>query len=172
MATRALLSVLLLAGCAGGADVPGESLRSSLDASRASLRAIGGGPPAAASSASPSPPGPAAPDTVPAPASVPRRGGGAAPAAAAELLQQTAETVRAALGEPSLRRPEGPAAEIWLYEAPRCRLDIILYRDAGGPLRVAHAQARSAGMAPVTETECLGDIAGGRATPPALLPRA
>jgi len=172
MANRALLSVLLLAGCAGGAEVPGESLRSSLDASRASLRAIQGGQPAPASPALPPAPVSGVRDVAPAPAAPPRRAGGVAPAAAAELLQQTAEVVRAALGEPSLRRSEGPAAEIWLYEAPRCRLDIILYRDASGPFRVAHAQARSAGMAPVTETECLRDIAGGRASPPASLPRA
>lgn len=176
LAIRALLLVAPLAGCAGGADVPGDSLRSSLDASRASLRAIQGDRPATAAPALPAPapspvaaapPGPPAPPPPP-----PRRAGGAPPAAAGELLQQSAETVRAVLGAPSLRRAEGPAAEIWLYEAPRCRLDLILYREAGGALRVAHAQARSAGMAPVTEAECLGDIAGGRATPPAWPPRA
>jgi hypothetical protein len=87
-------------------------------------------------------------------------------------MNHTADSIRAWLGEPSLRRPEGRDAEIWLYEAPRCRLDLILYRDGQGPLRVAHAQARSVGTATVTEADCLRDIAGGRATAPAFLPRA
>ncbi|MBR0673852.1 hypothetical protein GXW76_21960 [Roseomonas soli] len=63
------------------------------------------------------------------------------------------------LGDPALRRPEG-GAEIWLYEAPNCRLDIILYPQGTG-LLVAHAAARAHGAAEgVTEAACLSAIAG------------
>lgn len=171
MAIRRLILLPLLAGCsAGPSGLPSASLRDSLDASRASLRAIQGegAAPARPMAAAPMP---AVEAGVAAPAP-PRLPGGQAPAAASALMQQPADAVRAALGEPSLRRAEGPLAEIWLYEAPRCRLDIILYREAGGPFRVAHAQARAAGVETQTEAECLRDIAGGRAAPPAFQPRA
>lgn len=170
MAIRRLILLLLLAGCSSGpSGLPAASLRDSLDASRASLRAIQGegAAPAQPMAAAPTPATEAAVAAPP-----PRLPGGQAPAAASALMQQPADAVRAALGEPSLRRAEGPLAEIWLYEAPRCRLDIILYREAGGPFRVAHAQARAAGVETQTEAECLRDIAGGRAAPPAFQPRA
>ena len=172
MAIRRLILLPLLAACsAGPSGMPAESLRDSLGASLASLRAIQGERAAPQPAPAPAMPTlaaatPAVSQTPPPPLS------GPAPAAASALMQQTAEAVRATLGEPSLRRAEGPLAEIWLYEAPRCRLDIILYRDAGGPFRVAHAQARAAGIETQTEAECLRDIAGGRASPPAFLPRA
>jgi len=179
MVVRRLLPLLVLAACATGpAAVPADSLRDSLEASRASLRAIRGEAPA---------PTPATPTAVLAPAASvpptvaasaapaapppPRRPGAPAPATAAELMRHTADTVRAALGEPSLRRAEGPA-EIWLYEARLCRLDLILYRDGPGPLRVAHAQARAAGIEAQSEADCLREIAGGRAAPPPFQPRA
>jgi hypothetical protein len=86
------------------------------------------------------------------------------PQAAAQLLGQTPELLRLWLGEPALRRPEGPGAEIWLYAAERCALDLVLYRDrAGGRLRVAFAAARAAGedAETGTEAECLRRIAAG-----------
>lgn len=80
-----------------------------------------------------------------------------APPASAALLGAAPETLRRWLGDPSLRRPEG-TAEIWLYLAPACALDIILYRTGAG-LRVAHAAARANGADPPTEPACLDAIA-------------
>ncbi|BDG70402.1 hypothetical protein Rmf_03310 [Roseomonas fluvialis] len=69
------------------------------------------------------------------------------------------------LGDPALRRAEGEA-EIWLYEAPPCRLDLVLYPQ-GGALVVAHAAARAHGTAQgVTEATCLSAIAAAPATLP------
>jgi hypothetical protein len=150
--------------------------------------------------ASPGAAGGAAPDAVPSspdpdaplqarPVALAVLGGAAArhgaeagppPSEAAELLGLPAEAVVRRLGEPALRRPEGPA-EVWLYTARSCALDVILYRDepaqpapvraAGGPregadgaaatLRVAFAAARAAGSEPRTEAACLRDIAAG-----------
>lgn len=158
----------LLLGCAG--DAPGGPvgpLRDSLAATQASLRAIRG--------EAPPPPGvpgrsaerPALPVAA---GEIPRPGltgpGGPAPAAADELLRGSAVAVRARLGEPSLRRVEGHA-EIWLYEAPLCRLDVILYREGDAELRVAHAEARAAGLSRQSEAECLRDIASRRPSPAA-----
>ncbi|WP_240790080.1 hypothetical protein [Roseomonas sp. HF4] len=82
----------------------------------------------------------------------------APPAAAAALLGRPAAELRRMLGEPALRRPEGEA-EIWLYEARDCRLDLVLYPE-GGALRVAHAAARAHGAGDgVTEAACLAAIA-------------
>jgi hypothetical protein len=77
---------------------------------------------------------------------------------AAALAGLRAEEVRRRLGEPALRRPEGDA-EIWLYEAPDCRLDVILYPE-GGALLVGHAAARAHGGARVTEAACLAALPG------------
>jgi hypothetical protein len=85
-----------------------------------------------------------------------RPGPGDPPAGAAALAGLRAEEVRRRLGEPALRRPEGEA-EIWLYEAPDCRLDVILYPE-GGALLVGHASARALGAARVTEAACLAAI--------------
>ena len=67
------------------------------------------------------------------------------PATAAALVGVTADQLRRMLGEPAIRRPEG-AAEVWLYEAPACRLDVILYAE-GSALVVGHAAARALGGA-------------------------
>ncbi|CAH0292168.1 hypothetical protein ROS9278_04264 [Roseomonas sp. CECT 9278] len=76
-----------------------------------------------------------------------------------------ADQLRRMLGDPALRRGEGEA-EIWLYEAPACRLDIVLYPQAGAMV-VAHAAARSHGPAQgVTEAACLSAIAVAPATLP------
>jgi len=169
MAIRWLPLLWPLAACAvAPAATPDALMRDSLAMSRASLRAIQGEAPIAAATPVRTPPvAHAMPALLPVAPAMPRRPGAGAPASAAALLDSTAEGVRAMLGEPALRRPEGPA-EIWLYEAPQCRLDVILYADGAGPLRVAHAAARAAGLAPQTEAECLRDIAGSRTT----LPRA
>lgn len=95
----------------------------------------------------------------------PRQRGSAPPAAATALMGTSAEQLRRMLGDPALRRAEGEA-EIWLYEAPTCRLDVVLFPQ-GGVLMVAHAAARSHGAAQgVTEAVCLASIA----TAPATLP--
>ncbi len=99
-------------------------------------------------------PAPGTPRRTEAPAARPRTG--EPPAAAAALMGLRAEDVRRRLGEPALRRPEGEA-EIWLYEAPDCRLDVILYPE-GGALLVGHAAARALGAARVTEAACLATI--------------
>ncbi|MBX6375197.1 MAG: hypothetical protein IRZ13_13310, partial [Acetobacteraceae bacterium] len=105
---------------------------------------------------------------------------GPPPSEARELLGLPEEAVVRRLGEPVLRRPEGPA-EVWLYTARSCALDVILYRDepprpgplraaggpgrgmegAGGVLRVAFAAARATGAEPRSEAACLREIAGG-----------
>jgi hypothetical protein len=93
---------------------------------------------------------------------------GLPPRAAAQLLGQPPELVRHWLGEPLLRRPEGPGAEIWLYAAQACALDIVLYRERGGRLRVAFAAARAAGedAESGTEADCLRRIADGSGARP------
>ena len=68
------------------------------------------------------------------------------------------------LGEPALRRAEGPVS-IWLYSAAGCQLDVMFYPSAQGP-RVAHVQARAGGFAQRTEAACLRDLAAGARRPP------
>lgn len=89
--------------------------------------------------------------------STPRRAGSSPPATAALLQGIGPAEVISALGEPSLRRREG-GAEIWLYQAADCRLDLIFYPEAGR-LLVAHAAARAFGTKRMTEAACLATIA-------------
>jgi len=74
------------------------------------------------------------------------------------------EAVIAALGEPSLRRREGDA-EIWLYQAADCRLDLVFYPQASR-LVLAHAAARAHGARRVTESACLAAVARAPNPPP------
>lgn len=179
------LLLLTVAGCAATAEEESVArLEQALAQSRASLAAVGatvpregdgaapasrpatGRPPAAQQAA-------VVPPTPPAPRVAPRQAGlrddpfalaaspggqGPPPTQAAELLGLSAERVAIWLGPPALRRAEGPGAEIWLYAGTECRLDLILYREAG-PLVVAHAAARALGAARQSEAACLGDIA-------------
>ncbi|MEO3470983.1 hypothetical protein AAFN86_03885 [Roseomonas sp. CAU 1739] len=149
----------------GCAPDPGETtalLQHALASTQASLALTGGARPAAPVAAAP----PAAPS--PQPAWVPgaaRPRGSAPPAAAAALVGVTADHLRRMLGEPSIRRPEG-TAEVWLYEAPACRLDVILFAE-GSSLVVGHAAARAVGGADgVTEAACLGAMAAAPAARP------
>ena len=89
--------------------------------------------------------------------STPRRAGSSPPATAALLQGNGPGEVISALGEPSLRRREG-GAEIWLYQAADCRLDLIFYPGAER-LLVAHAAARAFGTKRMTEAACLAAIA-------------
>ena len=153
-AHAALLLPVLLLACAEGPDEEAvAAMHQAFANARASIAAAG---PAAPSPATPSPP-PAAASLPVAQPSAPRLRGAGAPTAAAALLGTRAEEMRRMLGEPSLRRPEGEA-EIWLYEAADCRLDVVLYPERGAMV-VAHAAARAQGAAAVTEAACLASIA-------------
>jgi hypothetical protein len=164
----AALLPLLVLGCAAD---PGEEaaalMRQALSTTQASLAVAGRAPDAGAPAGGAEPvgipsaavaaPRPAALAAPPAIAPGPRLTGRAPPAAAAALVGAPAEQMRRMLGDPALRRAEGDA-EIWLYEAPPCRLDVILYAQ-GGALVVAHAAARAHGPEGVTEAACLSAIA-------------
>jgi len=126
--------LLLLTACAGGPELEAEAARAALSAHRASLEALG------APSASPA-----------------RRDRPVVPAQTSSLLGASPEAVRAALGEPLLRRSEGQA-QVWLYSGGGCQVDIVLYPADSGP-RVAHVQARAGGLTQRTEASCLRDIA-------------
>lgn len=47
----------------------------------------------------------------------------------------TPQILNAVFGPPRLRHNDGPA-QVWLYQTPRCDLDVFLYRDARGTPRV------------------------------------
>lgn len=167
-----LLPLLAMACAADTGEEAAALMQQALFSTQASLAMAGGAPPmrAPAPGATAAPfglaPGPATPAAIP-PVQPPgpRQRGSAPPATAAALLGTAADQMRRMLGEPALRRAEGEA-EIWLYEAAACRLDIVLYPQAG-TLVVAHAAARSHGTAQgVTEAACLSAIA----TAPATLP--
>ena len=147
LSRAAVLLPLLALGCAADrGEEAAEAMRQALASARGSL-AVAGGAPA---------PRHEAPAATPQPLAVAARGA-APPMAAAALAGTRADQVRRVLGEPALRRPEG-GAEIWLYEAPNCRLDVILYPEAGA-LVVAHASARAHGAAAgMTEADCLSAI--------------
>jgi len=127
---------LLLTACASGPELEVEAARAALSAHRASLEALGASRTirAARPGATVQPPG-----------------------QTSSLIGASPEAVRAALGEPLLRRAEGPA-QVWLYSGGGCQVDIVLYPAESGP-RVAHVQARAGGLAQRTEASCLRDIA-------------
>jgi len=81
----------------------------------------------------------------------------AMPTHAAAFSGSTTERVLSWLGEPALRRAEGPVA-IWLYSTAGCQLDVMFYPSTDG-LRVAYVQARAGGFAQRTEAACLQDLA-------------
>ncbi|MGG5812577.1 hypothetical protein ACK8OX_25050, partial [Falsiroseomonas sp. CW058] len=80
---------------------------------------------------------------------------------------QPPDAVTRLLGEPRLRREEGPA-EVWHYQATQCHLDLVFYREEGPApaMRVAFAAARAVGTARRGEAACLRDIARGATRPP------
>lgn len=147
-----LLLPLLLPACAGGPDREVEAAQAALASHRASLEALG----VPSSAAAPTPIPPRVPGRIAGPASTAPRPV-PAPHVASALLGASPAAVRAALGEPMLRREEGPA-EVWLYAGGGCQLDIVMYPSAAGP-RVAHVQARAGGLAQRTEASCLRDLA-------------
>jgi hypothetical protein len=157
-----LLALLLPIACAAPdpAD-PAEVLRDALATHQASITGVTGAPPPAT--------GPAAPQAAAPRAAPPRQGGdGTPPSQAGELIGQAPEAITRWLGEPRLRRAEGPA-EVWHYQSAQCHLDIVLYPEEGASrsLRVAFAAARAVGTARRGEAACLRDIARGATVRPA-----
>lgn len=130
---------LALAACADDRQaMRAQLLEEVLASNRANIAALeSGAPPASASPA----------------AAGPRR--------AVDIEGADARAVEAWLGAPQLRRSEGEA-EIWRYQATSCHLDMVLYRDAQGRLRVGNATARAAGVERVTEGDCLQALAARR----------
>ncbi len=59
-----------------------------------------------------------------------------APMDAAGLVGSTPQILNAEFGKPALLRMDG-TAQVWLYHAPDCGLNLILYPDASGTPRVA-----------------------------------
>jgi hypothetical protein len=147
------LALLFSPGCRK-AEAEGATLglEQALRDTKASLAAIGAPPAAEAAPIFQSPALPPPPS-----ASTPRRQGASPPAAATALQGRDPEAVISALGEPALRRREGNA-EVWLYQAPDCRLDLVFYPE-DARLVLAHAAARAFGARRLTESACIATIA-------------
>lgn len=62
-----------------------------------------------------------------------------------KLVGSTPQILTAEFGRPALLRVDGPA-QIWLYHANGCGLNLILYPDAAGVPRVALATAADGGI--------------------------
>lgn len=139
-----LLALLTLPACGGGAQRELEAAEATLAAHRATMDALGAPRPVPRANAAPPP-------------------ANLRPTQAAPFLGATPEIVRAALGEPMLRRAEGPA-QVWLYSGGGCQLDIVFYMGEAGP-RVAHIQARAGGITQRSEASCLRDISAQAAQP-------
>jgi hypothetical protein len=159
-----LLALLLPAACAQpGPPEAAQVLEEVLATHNASMAGVQGRPVAAPTvAAQPA----SAPTAAP---SFTTHAAGTPPDAAGALVGLSPEALRQHLGEPRLRRPEGPA-EVWHYQASHCHLDLVLYPGEGPRpgLRVAFASARSVGTARRGEAACLRDIArdgGTRRTP-------
>jgi hypothetical protein len=65
-----------------------------------------------------------------------------------------------ALGAPSWVRHEAPA-EVWQYQGPSCTLDVYLYADEAGELKIAHSEARDDSAQPVGVADCVTALRGG-----------
>lgn len=160
LASMALAALLLTPACQkADAESATRGLEQALHDTRASLAAIGMPPDTDGTTVSQVIPLPAPPS-----ASSTRRAGASPPATAATLQGRTPEQVLSALGEPALRRREGNA-EVWLYQAADCRLDLVFYPEAA-QLILAHAAARALGARRLTEATCLLAIAAAPHPPP------
>jgi len=165
-----LLGLALIVGMAPAcrqteAERTGLSLEHALRDTQASLAALG-----TPKGAGKTPVERTIPMSAPPSASVPRLTGANPPTTAALLQGRDPSAVISALGEPSLRRREGDA-EIWLYQAAHCRLDLVFYPEATGPV-LAHAAARAFGTRRLTEAACLSAIATAPNPPPWTVPAA
>jgi hypothetical protein len=149
-----LLALLLPVACAQpGPSQTAQVLEEVLATHNASIAGVQGRPAAAAAVAVPE-------RSTPAVVATAARISDTSADAAGDLVGLSPEALRQRLGEPRLRRPEGPA-EVWHYQASQCHLDLVLY-PGDGPrpaLRVAYAAARSVGTARRAEAACLRDIA-------------
>jgi len=154
-----LPGLLPLAGCAGDAAREAEAAQAVLAAQRATLGALGQALPPGGELGAPGAEGGAAErnGSQPTTAELAAAGRGAGPTAVRELLGAAPDAVTARLGAPRLRRREGEA-EVWLYSAGGCQLDLMFYATPQG-MRVMHAQARAGGFGQRTESACLRDIA-------------
>ena len=161
VASFALAALLITPACRKAeAEDAALGIEQALRDTRASLAAIGAPPTVAA-------PPVASAASLPAPPSSnsePRRLGASPPAAAAALQGREPDAVISALGEPALRRREGNA-EVWLYQAPDCRLDLVFYPE-DARLVLAHAAARAFGARRLTESACMAAIARAPNPPP------
>lgn len=162
LAVPVLAVALLLGGCAPDQEETTAMFQQALASTQASLALAGGTRPASPAAAAQPRPADLQPAWAPGAA---RPRGENPPATAAALVGVTADQLRRMLGEPAIRRPEG-AAEVWLYEAPTCRLDVILYAE-GSALVVGHAAARALGSTEsLTEQACLAAVATAPAPTP------
>ncbi len=157
-ASLALAVLLLNPACRKAeAEDAALGLEQALRDTRASLSVLGMPETMTPTRAAPLPPPPSS-------ASAPRRLGASPPPAAGVLQGREPEAVISALGEPALRRREGEA-EIWLYQAPDCRLDLVFYPEASR-LVLTHAAARAFGARRLTESACMAAIARAPNPPP------
>lgn|GEM_PF-748234 len=78
-----------------------------------------------------------------------------------QLMGMAPSGVAAMLGEPELRRREGPA-EVWQYRSSRCAFNIYMDEDDTLGQRVVYygARSRTAGTS-VRPPQCLGEIVAG-----------
>ncbi|HEX7388606.1 MAG TPA: hypothetical protein VF286_00750 [Acidiphilium sp.] len=72
----------------------------------------------------------------------------------------TPSGLQAELGQPFLRRIDGPA-QIWLYNSQVCRLDVIFYPGSAGQPQVALARPMPRG---VSQASCLASLEQNRAS--------
>jgi hypothetical protein len=64
--------------------------------------------------------------------------------------------VLAILGEPTRKRLD-PPAQVWLYERPRCFVDLFLY-DEGSGAQVIFVQERTREVKKTPPGRCLGEV--------------
>ncbi|HQT66950.1 MAG: hypothetical protein B7Z78_12030 [Rhodospirillales bacterium 20-60-12] len=65
-------------------------------------------------------------------------GAAAGPSVPVTLVGDSPALVTATLGEPALRRVEGPS-QVWLYASPLCRMNVFIFPGADGKPLVAAA---------------------------------
>ncbi|MGC9269252.1 hypothetical protein [Acidiphilium sp.] len=76
------------------------------------------------------------------------------------LVGTTDTRLRADLGRPALQRVDG-SAQVWLYDSPVCRLNVILYPGPGGVPQVSAAMPMPHG---VSATSCVASLEQNRAS--------
>ncbi len=76
-----------------------------------------------------------------------------------QFLGSSGSDIAAVLGEPGLRRKEGPA-EIWQYRGRNCVLDLFLYlpENGTGSARVDYVELRNPALSETKRRACLADM--------------